>query len=234
MVWLPPSPQGALGPGTSTWRRAQFTIDGPVGTEIQGELPLVIDGADDQLDVNTSIADLFASTYRLRRVVGKIFVSATETLEAQAAGPRVLGVTAAIIVRRTDSQTGQSFAGLTGLGAQFSPSQIINSDDPWVWRRNWVVSDRSAPLGATPIPFPDVGFNNIGLNAGSAVDGPHVDQKTARIVGPEERLFLDMSVTVLATGAQDPQLTTSCDILFDLRVLASLRSSSGNRRNASR
>lgn len=70
------------------------------------------------------------------------------------------------------------------------------------------------------------------MEMGSVADGPHVDQKTARIVSSEERLFLTVSATVL-TGSGG-ELVTSAFVNTDLRVLASMRTSSGNRGNASR
>lgn len=75
--------------------------------------------------------------------------------------------------------------------------------------------------------------NNFALGNGSLYTGPHVDQKTARVVGPEERLFLDVTATVLFDGA-GAATTTGFLIHSNLRVLGSMRTQLGNRRNASR
>lgn len=64
------------------------------------------------------------------------------------------------------------------------------------------------------------------------MEGPHVDAKTARIVGPDQRLFLVVTNTIQGGSAAGG--VSSCEVITDLRVLASMRSSQGNRRNASR
>lgn len=88
------------------------------------------------------------------------------------------------------------------------------------------------------LPGPDDAFSvlpatNFGNSGASALDSGHIDQKTARIVGPEERLFLDVSVTALAQELENNGITF-IDCAFEMRVLASIKSGSGNRRNASR
>lgn len=236
VVWLPPNTSGSINEGgtpgdETTWRQFAVTVSGPIGTVGVGEIPLVIDGADNQTSLADSIADLYASTYRLRRIVGKIYATTRLDVDPQVPGPRVLGVTAGIIVRRTDSITGTSLAGLTGNAVNFSPERIVNSNDPWVWRRNWLMTTPRAP-GATLIVPTIISTNFIGQPG--SVDGAHVDAKTARIVGPEERLFLDVGVTVIALDGAPLQGESTVDIFFDLRVLASLKTGSGNRRNASR
>lgn len=112
-----------------------------------------------------------------------------------------------------------------------SPSTLANVQDPWVWRRSWDISNsNAAALTADPnsaaLPPSNVNYG------GGIMDGPHVDAKTARIVGPEERLFLDVAIEGI-NG--DSQATPGAVVLLaDLRVLASMRTNQGNRRNASR
>jgi len=77
--------------------------------------------------------------------------------------------------------------------------------------------------------------DNYSELAGGNFDGPHVDQKTARIVGPEERLYLDVTATVLSqvsSTTNEVPFTLAC--ITDLRILGTLRTNAGNRRNASR
>lgn len=241
VVWLPPTTQNAVGQQPageeSAWKRFIIEI-GPgavVGSTVVGEVPIVIDGTDDPTNAFASISDLYNSSYRLRRIVGKIFFSARDQSNepGQDNGPRVLGITAGFIVRRSDPN-GQSFAGLTGLGREFNPSLIANSNDPWIWRRSWIIG-RISPAVTPDDAFPVLPNTNFGTAGASALDSGHIDQKTARIVGPEERLFLDVSVTMLANdGAPLNDGITFVDVVTELRVLASIKSGSGNRRNASR
>lgn len=242
VVWLPPTTENSVGQPAAglevTWKRFVIDITGPIGTTSTGEVPVVIDGADQANNAFASISDLYNSTYRLRRIVGKIFFSARPNGLESVASPRVLGVTAGFIIRSINPASGQSLAGLTLDQSATSPALITNSNDPWIWRRSWIIG-RLAELDSpqTTDAFPSLPNTNFGNNGASAVDSGHFDQKTARIVGPEERLFLDVSVTILtqdAEGALHPDSVTFVDCVYEARVLASIKSGSGNRRNASR
>jgi len=223
VVWLPPTNANSFG-GLNTNGIQIFAVNtSGVAPKATGEIPLVIDSQDDPLAPETSLADVENSGYRLRRIVGKIWV------QCQGSDENTAGfglVTAGLIVRRSNPADGQSFAILTSNENLISTQEIGNYGDPWIWRRSWLIGN---PLVADP-EFGFV-FNNYG-HGPSAVDGPHVDQKTARIVGPEERLFLD--VTVHQNTEDQGEIPIVWTVLADLRVLASMRTSSGNRRNASR
>lgn len=241
VVWLPPTTQNTVGqptPGNETsWKRFIVEITGTAGNTSVGEVPVVIDGTDDPTNAFASIADLYASSYRLRRIVGKIFIAARPSLvvDPQNLPPRVLGVTAGFIIRRSEGTTGTSFAGLSGNGSLFNPALIGNSPDPWIWRRSWIIQTVGVTAVLTSDAFSIIPFTNFANNGASALDSGHIDQKTARVVGPEERLFLDVSVTVLSNDAAGVgDAVTFVDVCYEARVLASLKSGSGNRRNASR
>jgi len=235
VVWLPQTNANSIGANdSSAYQQFIVGVAGDPGDFAVGEIPLTIDQeGQDPLSAGTvSLSDMFNSGYRLRRIVGKIFCLATEDPDL-VNGPASVLVTAGIIVRRINPQSGQSLAFLTLDGEEASPGEIRNAGDPWVWRRSWQLNNIAA-VGAATSFFAKTGITkNYGNQAGSVADGPHVDQKTARIVGPEERLFLTVSVTALTTGT-DAQTATNVLILTDLRVLASMRTSLGNRRNASR
>jgi len=229
VVWLPPTNANSFGSDNTSGIQI-FAVDTsdaqPVAT---GEIPLVIDAQSDPLDalaVN-SLSDIENSGYRLRRIVGKIWVLNNGSDETQAA---FTIVTAGIIVRRALDSTGVSYAVQTGDETLINPAHIGNYGDPWIWRRSWFISNRD--VAADPA---NAGLNLTPNNWGhgpSAVDGPHVDQKTARLISSEERLFLNVSVRQNIESAGQIDMTTT--ILTDLRCLASLRTSTGNRRNASR
>lgn len=229
VVWLPPTNANSFGSDNTSGIQI-FAVDtsesGPVAT---GEIPLVIDGQAQVLDVlgANTLADVENSGYRLRRIVGKIWVRNTG---ANGNSATFSVVTAGIIVRRSIPDTGTSFAVQTGQEDLINTAHIENYGDPWIWRRSWII----APLEVAVDPA-NAGLNLTPDNWGhgpSAVDGPHVDQKTARIISSEERLFLNVSVRQNTEGAGINDMTTT--VLTDLRVLASMRTSTGNRRNASR
>lgn len=171
-----------------------------------------------------TLADFQQTGYRLRRIVGKVFVASRQTTAPAVNRPELAIVTAGFIVLRVDDQTG---APLAGASAPYSPQLADNIRDPWIWRRTWALSDNFAQPAAES---PSSNFPQTNAEYGSVQDGPHLDQKTARIIMPEERLVFVLSTyTPTPTGA-DPG---AIDYVVDVRVLASMRRAT-NRRNASR
>lgn len=180
--------------------------------------------------------------YRLRRIVGKLHISAGTPVQDQTqVAVEQAGVicTAGIIVRRIDQQLpNQSLALTAGDITTDSPENIR---DPWIWRRSWPILNAqvglvagSDPTGATQAADMVLSGSMYGPSeGGSVLDGPHVDAKTARIIGPEERVFLNLTFRERFLTGPAP-IDWDCSVFFDYRGLASLRSSSGNRRNATR
>lgn len=232
VVWIPQDPThtAALDSGSTT---QTFILDvvGDVGAQVAGEIPLVIDTPADGLFSTSDItlSDMFNSGYRLRRIVGKIWATVQQVAENT---PRVIVVTAGIIVRRVDPADGTISLAAASAGAPsiINPGQIENTPDPWIWRRSWLLANNLAASGGSI--FSTLQLPESNLEMGSVADGPHVDQRTARVVGPEERLFLDVGANVISPNGG--LLSTLVRIDCDLRTLVSLRTNVGNRRNASR
>lgn len=225
VVWLPPTNNFSVTGGRSCWHIVSANITLPsVGNVDAIEVPIVQDGLNSSpLDPASSLADIENSGYRLRRIVGKLYVFIAQT----AGAAQTFGVTAGLIVRRTNQNTGGSLAASQPTIDPVDPADIDNSMDPWIWRRSWLLANN----GLSPLTgFADIPSQNFGAQYPGPLEGPHIDQKTARIVGPEERLFLDVSSTLITGDATD----TSLVLIYEMRVLASMRTSVGNRRNASR
>lgn len=244
VVWLPQSNANSIGDGSQVYQLAVVSVAGATGQSSTSEIPLVLDAQQSAVfSDNPSLSDIESSGYRLRRIVGKIFVECAQSDIPNVGGvtqPSSCIVTAGIMVRRADF-TGISYASQVGvLNEEIDTGKIDNTGDPWVWRRSWTLGNNGAlqllagiaPTASTRQFFPTTNFTELG---GGVADGPHVDQKTARIVSQEERLFLDVTVTVLGQAPVQPE-TNPITIAYwtDLRVLGSLRTSIGNRRNASR
>lgn len=226
VVWLPNTNANSLPGARSTWQIFDVQPGATTfGSSAVGEIPITIDSQDDPLDPATSLSDLENSGYRLRRIVGKIFAFADQDIDRSLR----VGVTAGLIIRRSDPATGLSFALSTADPTLLSPDDIANSGDPWIWKRNWILFNN---IGQSGQVFNAGDGPSSNIEYGSVADGPHVDAKTARIVSSEERLFLDVSVTILDDTESNAEGLVQ--IITDLRVLASMRTSSGNRRNASR
>lgn len=245
VVWLPPSNANSNGDGTTGW---SFASSAPFGASTIGsigsiEVPIVQDGIQsDPLGATSSLADIELSGYRLRRIVGKLYVFvAVPQVSGGHAPTGLFGVSAGFIIRRVDPGSGGSLAAAVPQTnfEEINPSHIRNASDPWIWRRDWILNDgvdfdtaiSSPPANGDIAAVSGSSTSNFGKNyPGGNLEGPHVDQKTARIVGPEERLFLDVSAEALFPGFDNQVIIA----IYNFRVLASMRSNVGNRRNASR
>lgn len=221
VVWLPPDQTNNIqtdpNNGYIITSSASVSTNTPIGVV---EVPLTIDSVPDP--TTATLADVESSAYRLRRIVGKVFVIGDQFDDES--GIEAIIVTAGIIVRRT-ADDGSSSLAFTSNPTTVHPGQAQNWGDPWIWRRSWIFGNpQIPPLGPT---LPN---NNIFV---AGMDGPHVDQKTARVIGPEERLFFDLGVTVLFAGGPS-EIQNDTFAVLDLRCLGTMKASMGNRRNASR
>lgn len=231
VVWITPERTGRFnGTATASTDNANgrffVSLTGPYNAGDQTTAVVAVFG--DQpvttLDVGqlNGLSQQFSSAYRLRRIVGKIFVGCEQTTNNSGS---YAYVTAGLIVLRCDPN-GQPIGALAG----YSNQNFDGWSDPWIWRRTWMLGNLSNILlpGSTDFTMPE---NNTQM--GSVMDGPHVDAKTARTVGQEERVFLVVSLSdpfANAAGTPGPQIS----VFYDLRGVVSLRQNQGNRNNASR
>jgi len=244
VVWLPQTNRNSFGNNDTVFQSVVGNVSNSTGDKSQFEIPLVLDSPPQFIGSSTdpttfSLADIESSGYRLRRIVGKvwcqIFSDSGSWLRADT-GPEQVIVTAGIMVRRANNVSGDSYA-VESTADAVDPQRIENAGDPWVWRRSWLLSARVNQVATSQ--FTDLleegSINNWSNGYGSGVaDGPHVDQKTARIVGAEDRLFLDITCSTLLEGLGGAEQTRQWQCVTDLRVLGSLKQSVGNRRNSSR
>lgn len=243
VAWLPPALTDRLGtaPGVATVgiQSASFirVLTGPglSAPPSTVEIALVKDfanagvGAVQQL-TDLTLADIQSSGYRLRRVVGKLILIVLQ--DEAVTGPTIFKVSAGMMVRRVDDGGISTAANVGANQDEISVSNMQNFADPWLWRRSWVMSNKTpGALAIDPSSAVLPGSNIFGYG-GSVHESSHVDAKTARVIGPEERLFLDISVEGVNGNAQDDP--GAILVVGDLRVLGSLKTTSGNRRNSTR
>lgn len=239
VVWLPPDRLNRLGvapAAVSTSTNSgiglvQIDVLGPLGSPTTSEVvPVVLDKVPElALTAGVqSLADVTQSSYRLRRIVGKLFLSIAQDPTLGTPVPRVALVTVGFIILRINEEDSQPLQN----AAQYDAQSYGNNPDPWIWRRSWVLQNLEAPRVAGDAVNNFSGHRST-VDAGSVSDGPHIDCKTARIVGPEERLFMVTTAASLDPEAGE-QVSTVVNNLFDLRTLGSMKSNVGNRRNASR
>lgn len=221
------------------WAGSEFDL-ATAALPVTVELPMVLDNPVQETVTGSSVSvwQKFALnqtedySWRLRRIVGNLFLSCHADTQSIPA-PAVL-IEAGIIVRRVEAETGQSLA----QAADTDVGNLGNNPDPWVWRRNWIIS----PSTAFTVNYSTERENALkefpvtNIPYGSALTGTNVDQKTNRRIGPEERLFMDITAWELPIGvhAVVRNVATHVSITWDYRVLGTVSISRGNRRNASR
>jgi hypothetical protein len=229
VVWLPPSNNSFfLNGGSSTIAFFVINASGGLGTGVTSETTVVADTTfgGGGIGAAQSLADIENTGYRIRRIVGKIFVFSDQFVTD---GPKLYAVTAALMVRKTAPGTLGSLASAAGE-SEISPARAETQGHPWIWRRQWLVANN---LSTVPGPFGGVLPPSNFAHGPALGDGQHVDAKTARLVGQGDRLYLNVNATIIVPGA-NAQTNGSLGIVSDLRVLASMRTSSGNRRDATR
>lgn len=183
-----------------------------------------------------SLQDLVGGNcYRLRRIVGKLFAAWTPNgNDSPESNPPCVDYAAGFIVCRTDD----SGTPVTDF-EEVNPLAQDSAEDPWIWRRRWFLRCQNAT--------PDVvvgingrfgrSFPSSTAEYGSVQDGPHIDQKTARRIDKQERLFFVQAARVVDAQGNVGEYATPGGLysVLDYRLLGSiLRSPAGNRGNASR
>jgi len=252
VVWLPMQgndiAQGQeLGDNGANGIASSLVVSGN-GAIVFDALSLTFDYSDapttEQGSFERSLQDLTSgNAYRLRRIVGKIHVGARTTSNAGTIGN--VDVACGFMVNRTDDSGNPLSYGLFGSDQQRSPLAQDAQQDPWIWRRRWILSPVSRiSVYQSPSFIADVEDINDTLGGptwpqtnaeyGSVADGPHIDQKTARVIANQERLYFWISARRLTNVAEAGTQDLQVDYVLDARLLASLRTNSGNRRNASR
>jgi len=176
-----------------------------------------------------TMADFEESGYRLRRIVGKCFVGVLqESDEAPTEPPISCLFGAGFMVLKVNPADGSPL--LIANPNNYSPLSLSNVRDPWIWRRTWLLTNLlQAGQNATVSGYAQAPtFNG---DYGSVQDGPHIDQKTARRISSEERLFFIASACNIGDASG---VVGTVQWLLDYRLLASPLRVMGNRRNASR
>jgi len=222
VVWLPKD--GRFTIGDSNVISAILEVGGALGNVVTGIVSVVIDEPQSELVATTTLSDVENSGYRLRRIVGKCFVGVDQAGDTD--GPPAVLVAAAFIVLRCD-ENGDPIS--TNI-SNYDLFRLTNDDSPWIWRREWILSQGTATITGGDLKL-DYPFTNA--EYGSVADGPHIDQKTARLISNNERLFFVISAMPAVVGTND-QDVTAVQIHLTPRVLVSMRNNLGNRRNATR
>lgn len=243
VVWLPPDPYHRLGFDTQTpiasadqtsiGEYVLTTATAGTGNFSGAVVPLIGDrpGTENLIigvagsggagaQTPATFSDLFNSGYRLRRICGHLFAYCQVDPNYGANGTYNWAVTAALQVM--EAERGAALDATEG-----APDIYQTSENPWIWRRTWILSQ----YGPND-PRPWGVLSNV-QGAASLREGSVVDQKTIRKVGPDHRLFLCLQATNLDGGAGDV-ISSTIRFYWNLRVLGTLMNNLGNRGNSTR
>lgn len=220
-----------------------FNPADPVGDGVlYNAFPLTFDASEGAVEAagatgTTSIREIVqGNEWRLRRIVGKAFVTTWHsTLGSGYAS--ALDVALGFIVSNChdDGSPTTDFNDVNPLSQD-------SMEDPWIWRRRWLLNpwDKLGANTTSTQNFVADGAPQDNLRHGSVADGPHVDAKTARVIHRSERLFAVLAARRWgAFGNADPPApgysTSAVRMLLDYRLVGSLRGSTyGNRGKTSR
>lgn len=180
--------------------------------------------------------------WHLRRAVGKVVCGVVAAQGSPANRAQQVECGFGLIVCNTDDDG----TPLTDFN-EVNPLAGVSMEDPWIFHRTWLLGTVSGARlqrdngtdTALSVPEATAMLPMHNTQMGSVMDGPHVDQKTARRIHRSERLYGVYAQRVLANPLEpDPPVrdagtvTTYC--YARLRLLGNIRSAMGNRGNASR
>lgn len=201
------------------------------GNVAQYVTPIVPDETalpDPTLAQSQSLRDLTeGQDWFLKRIVGKLNIACAQSNPNTGIGtawPNVICTAAFFVAKATDDDPNE----LDLNSDDVDPLNAFNTRQPWIWRRSWILSNHGQQVAGDHNTYLGPTSN---WEFGSALDGPHIDAKTARRIRREERLWFTMS----AMGFQEfpgqvgegvsSELTTLSWSL-DYRILGQMRKSS--------
>lgn len=202
-------------------------------TPLTFDRPFEGDTANQALD---SLSDIVGSEYVLQRIVGKLFIERQGNLDQTTdQDPAVLVGAGFFVARANDADVGGGDGTPIGSATQperrdnYSPLEADVIRDPWIWRRVWVLGSSIWPPQTTLVNDGRSARNYPPSTAhyGSVADGPHIDAKSKRRVGQDDRLWFAVSTTTYPPGAVNPAVDQTVRGYLDYRIYGSLRKPRG-------
>jgi len=148
--------------------------------------------------------------YVLKRVVGKVWAGSLQTAEINV--ERFIACFALAVLPVDDANPD-----VPAMPPEdYDPLLAQNTQQPWLWRRTWILSDNSASASAFQYPGSTAGY-------GSIADGGHLDTKgVSRRISKEQRIFIIFQANVLDQG---PEQTDAAGVNwgYDLRLFGAMR-----------
>lgn len=237
-TWLP-----NLGSTSETVNSAstrQMAVDIPTsGDAAIGVTPIVFDAPEEAEFEPSSLGmgNLLGNEYALRRIVGKCFINFRDTFiggdPSGFCGAAV--VTSGFFVARAGDENDTDnvdfpIGGQASLQNNYRPAGLNTIREPWIWRRQWILGNPGLALWSyegpdqvIPLTSQAASFPWSTAQAGSVLDGPHIDAKTRRNVTSDDRLWWAVEVRTFPFGTTFANGAPFVFAHLDYRVFGQLR-----------
>lgn len=223
--------------GSPTTVITEVTLDSVVNQE----------GPGGTIDFSSNLGNLIANEYFLRRIVGNIFVGfdAQRESDGDPSQAQAVQVGAGLFIARAASETTDGTGSTPVESAteterwnNYGPFALGTIREPWIWRRQWILGNpahraRFEAVAAAASANLATASNQVGggymfpstnVEYSMGADA-HIDQKTLRRVGNDNRLWLAISAhnLALAEAVQSFGAIVRLWTFADLRMLGQLR-----------
>lgn len=201
--------------------------------------PLTFDVPQEPADLSSldhGLSEFVGNEYALRRIVGKFHAAVNSAF----VGPDPSEFPAAYLVtcgffvaRASDIQDNVDtpIGGTATFIRDYSPDQQNTIREPWIWRRSWVLADKAIAVvnekagttaAGSPWALASAYPGSTGAY-GSVADGPHIDAKTRRRVGNDDRLFVAVDAKIYPPADDVFATPQTVRVHLDYRLFGALR-----------
>lgn len=234
-IWLPSryaSYETLSNATPTTAHNGTIQADGDASVTLQ-LAPVLLDSNIEATDVesidptNVTIADIVQSNeYFIKRICGNLWLAVRQDSTGGGGVVPAALVTAGLFVARVDSSNHLQPAGaVAGAFGNFDPQHPDTLREPWIWRRTWILAntmDYTSAGASYTSSYPWAGATNW-YPTDNRTTGSGIDQKTARRVKSDERLFLAISARAWPPNAGWNGGGLNIDFTYEFRVLGALR-----------
>jgi len=244
-TWLP-NLGTIFGDQDSSYSGKHFILDLPPTAEyIQAVVPIVTDYPaevrNSGVDTGTALGYFIGNEYFLHRIVGKVhafFRTQYSGTDPNAFWAGALVTAGFFVARANDDQSAGGSdvpIGSTSTDAlrHYNPADVNVIREPWLWRRQWLLGDPAMASLVARGGISSTERTNVAQSLpsstsgyGSVLDGPHLDAKTKRRVGNDDRLWFAISAVGLplgSTASTGGQGNQHIEVFLDHRCFGSLR-----------
>lgn len=205
---------------------------------LSAQYPLIRDSHIVNSSADTSLGDYTQDGYILQRIVGKLRMAMrlNANQEGQSNYPAIAFVKAGFEILNVHGGAAGSQLPLAQDPIEYNSMRSLNERDPWIWQRSYMFTNNAI---ANIDTYSDLtqSFWNAGspgnLLYNATFDGPHIDVKVKRRVGPDQRLFFMLDTWQPDALDEQVGLDGNVDFWLDYRVLGTPTKTS-NRRDAAR